>query len=61
MSPAMPEGENSRKAIRWISNRIESEGEERLWTFINEAISRFDLNPFEAQMLIHFYKSTDKS
>ncbi|MBD3377366.1 hypothetical protein GF406_20225 [candidate division KSB1 bacterium] len=61
MPSIMPDGENSRKAVRWISSRIQTEGEKKLWTLINQAITRFDLNPFEAQKLIHFYKSRDES
>ncbi len=61
MSTVMPDGESSRKAIRWISSHLETGGERKLWTLINEAITRFDLNPFEAQKLIRFYKSRDMS
>ena len=53
----MPEGENVRRAIRWISLHLASDPDQGLWELINQATTQFDLNPMQAERMIHFFKS----
>ena len=64
MSHPMPEGEELRHAIKWISQQLQSDAQLKLWPLINEATSKFDLNPRDGEYLIHFYQKNaggDKS
>jgi len=56
MSYPLPQGEELRRAIKWISQRLQEQPELKLWPLINEATTRFDLNPRDAEYLIHFYQ-----
>ena len=56
MPTVLPEGENLRKVLKWISGQVEDNPGTPVNNLINEAILRFDLNPKEAQFLINFYK-----
>ncbi len=65
MTTIMPEGESIRKAVKWISCRIEEYEKEKGKTppyneLINEAILKFDLSPKDAEFLIKFYKESLK-
>ena len=56
-SSIIPEGENLRKAVRWISDQ----GSFSL-KVVEEACVRFDLSPADGEFLIrHFTKGKDSS
>lgn len=55
----MPEGEDLRKAIRWISGQKTAQPEKTLQNFATEAILRFDLSPRDEMLLLNFLKSAD--
>ncbi len=59
-SHLLPEGEELRHAIKWISQQLQDNPDHKLWPLINEATTLFDLNPRDAEYLIHFYQK-DKS
>jgi len=62
MSTIMPQGESMRKAIKWISDQIQTNENSNISNLINEASIRFDLSPNEGSFLINFYKEQqDKS
>jgi len=51
----LPEGEQMRKAVKWISDeRIEHPGT-ALFTLIEKACLKFDLTPKDAEFLMHFF------
>ncbi len=55
----LPEGEQMRKAVRWISaERVENPGT-GLHKLIEQACLKFDLSPKDAEVLFHFF--ADKS
>jgi hypothetical protein len=56
MSFPIPEGEELHRAVKWISQQLQAEPEQKLWPLINEATTKFDLNPRDAEYLIHFYQ-----
>ena len=55
MSTILPEGESLRKAVRWISEQAQENPNEKIYKFVNEAMSRFDLSPKDANFLLNFY------
>jgi hypothetical protein len=52
-----PEGEQVRKAIKWISAELQYGREKKqVGKLVDEACSLFDLSPKEAEELSNFYK-----
>ena len=56
MAGISPEGEKSRRAVRWISVQLQENPKQKLWPLIEAAITRYDLNPSESEMLLQFYR-----
>jgi hypothetical protein len=54
-----PEGEAIRRAIKWISEQLQSGTEANINKLINEAILKFDLSPKDAEFLYRFYLEKD--
>ncbi|NVM57783.1 MAG: hypothetical protein HWN51_06670 [Desulfobacterales bacterium] len=55
-----PEGEDLRKATRWISDERLHNPEARLTSLIEQACVKFDLPPKHAEFLIRFFAEKDK-
>ncbi|NWF52261.1 MAG: hypothetical protein HXY47_04185 [Nitrospirae bacterium] len=51
----MPEGEQLRKAVRWISEERQERKDVNLSKLINEACIKFDLSPTDAEFLLRFF------
>jgi len=51
----LPEGEQLRKAVRWISEMREEIKDANLSTLISEACVKFDLSPADTEFLIRFF------
>jgi len=51
----LPEGEQLRKAVKWISDTRADNPGVSLFKLINEACLRFDLPPKDAEFLMHFF------
>jgi len=51
-----PSGESLRRAVRWISAKLEEDPERALLSLVDEATLRFDLTPVEGEYLIGFYR-----
>ena len=56
MTTIMPEGENIRKAVKWISGELQENPSKSLQKLVNEAVLRFDLSPKDAEFLTSFYR-----
>jgi hypothetical protein len=52
----MPEGENIRKAVKWISSELQENPTKSLQKLVNDAVLRFDLSPKDAEFLTSFYR-----
>jgi uncharacterized protein involved in exopolysaccharide biosynthesis len=57
MPTVHPKGERFRRAIRWISERLKEDPSQSQKSLINEAITKFDLNPVESENLSKFYRN----
>ncbi len=51
----LPEGEQLRKAVRWISAQRTENPEIPLSDLIGNACLRFDLSPKDADLLVRFF------
>ena len=55
MTTIMPEGEDIKRAIKWISARREEAPETPLSKLIEEAVFQFDLSPLDQEFLTGFF------
>jgi hypothetical protein len=56
----LPEGEQLRRAVKWISDeRIDNPGAS-LSALIGQACLKFDLPPKDAEFLVHFFAEQDQ-
>jgi len=58
MSTILPESEALRKAVKWISERVNETPGTSPKKYLSEAINRFDLSPKDADFLINFYRDS---
>jgi hypothetical protein len=56
MATVQPEGENLRKAVKWISEERKYNLEKTLSGLIEKACLKFDLSPMDAEYLLNFLK-----
>jgi len=59
MTGVVPEGENVRKAVQWISDKRQYEGGGPLATLIEEASGRFNLSPKDEEFLFRFFRGKE--
>jgi len=55
MTTAMPEGENVKKAIKWISANIEENKTQSMQQLIEKSVFKFDLSPNETEFLFGLF------
>lgn len=51
----LPEGEQLRKAVRWISEERQTREDANLAKLIDEACVKFDLSPADTDFLFRFF------
>ncbi len=56
MSTLMPQGEDLRKAVKWIAENLESDPAQPRSKLIAEAALRFDLSPLDTEFLTNFFR-----
>ena len=56
MATVQPEGEDLRKAVKWISEERKYNPEAKPSKLIEEACLKFDLSPMDAEYLFNFLK-----
>lgn len=52
----LPDGEDVRRAIKWVSVSLQVNPEQPVQPLVREAIFKFDLSPRDADFLIGFYR-----
>jgi hypothetical protein len=56
MPTIMPQGEDLRKAVKWISEERQSSPPRNLAKLVEEASVKFDLSPADGEFLFKFFK-----
>lgn len=51
----IPEGQNIRKAVQWISDELLQDSTKNKLRLVNEASIKFALTPKESNQLLQFY------
>lgn len=59
MGTIQPEGENLRKAVKWISDERQYGPDKKPSKLIEEACFRFNLSPADAEYLSKFIRESD--
>jgi hypothetical protein len=55
MHDLLPDGEDLRRAVKWVSGSIQDNPGRPAQQLVQEAIFRFDLSPRDAEFLIGFF------
>jgi hypothetical protein len=55
----LPEGEQLRKAIKWVSDKRLDNPEAGLSGLVQEACLKFDLSPKDTEVLFNFFTTRD--
>ena len=56
MHDLLPDGEEIRRAVKWVSGNIQENPDRAVGPLVQEAIFRFDLSPRDAEFLIGFFR-----
>jgi hypothetical protein len=56
MTTIMPQGEDLRKAVKWISEERQDSPQKRLAKLVEEASVKFDLSPADGEFLFRFFQ-----
>jgi hypothetical protein len=60
MTTVQPEGEDLRKAVKWISGERQYNPGQKLAALIEKACLKFDLSPMDAEYLLNLLKQKMK-
>ena len=55
MHDILPEGEELRRAVRWVSGGLQENAGQAVQALVQEAIFKFDLSPKDAEFLLGFF------
>ena len=55
MRNLLPEGEDLRRAVKWVSGNLRQDPGQPVQPLVQQAIFKFDLSPRDAEFLIRFY------
>ena len=55
MHDLLPDGEDLRRAVKWISGNLQDDPDQPVQKLVHEAIFKFDLSPKDADFLIGFH------
>ena len=56
MHDMLPEGEDLRRAVRWVSQGLQDNPGRTIQPLVQEAIFKFDLSPKDAEFLLGFFR-----
>jgi hypothetical protein len=58
MHDLLPDGEDIRRAVKWVSDNLKEDPEQPVQPLVQKAIFKFDLSPRDSDFLINFYSKT---
>jgi hypothetical protein len=59
MTYPLPEGEDLRRAVKWISAGLQEQSGRPIYRLVEEAVFKFDLSPKDGEFLTTFFKEHD--
>jgi hypothetical protein len=60
MHALLPDGEDLRRAVKWISGNLQEYPDRPVQPLVQEAIFKFDLSPRDAEFLIGFFRQREQ-
>jgi hypothetical protein len=60
MHDLLPEGEELRRAVKWVSGNLQESPDQPVRQLVQKAIFKFNLSPKDAEFLIYFYQAIKK-
>lgn len=61
MHDLLPDGEDVRRAVKWVSGNLQENPEEPVQALVQKAIFKFDLSPKDSDFLMRFYSKGQSS
>ena len=61
MHDLLPDGEDLRRAVKWVSSNLQDNPDQPVHPLVQQAIFKFDLSPKDAEFLIGFYRKATKT
>lgn len=61
MHDMLPDGEDLRRAVKWISGNLQENPGQPVAPLLQEAVFKFDLSPKDADFLIDFYSKAKRA
>lgn len=58
MHDLLPDGEDLRRAVRWVSDHLQQDADQPVPPLVREATFKFNLSPKDADFLIGFFKAS---
>ncbi|PLX77475.1 MAG: hypothetical protein C0615_05180 [Desulfuromonas sp.] len=58
MSELIPDGDDLRKAVKWVSGELQSNPEQPLQPLVQKAIFTYDLSPKDGDFLTRFFRES---
>lgn len=59
MHDLLPDGEDVRRAVKWVSGCLQDAPDQPVPPLVQEAIFKFDLSPRDADFLIGFFRQRE--
>jgi len=56
MSIIMPEGDDVRNAIKWVSENLEENAGQPVSKLVEKAVFKYDLSPADSEFLMNFFR-----
>ena len=60
MRELLPDGDDIRRAVKWVSGTIQENPGKPVQPLVQEAIFKFDLSPRDAEFLIMFFSQRNE-
>ena len=60
MHDLLPDGEDLRRAVKWVSGNLQDNPDQPVQPLVREAIFKFDLSPKDGEFLIGFFRPLKK-
>lgn len=60
MHDMLPDGEDIRRAVKWVSGNLQETPGQLLQPLVQQAIFKFDLSPKDAEFLFRFYNHSNE-
>lgn len=56
MRDLLPDGEDLRRAVKWVSDNLKDDPEQPVQRLVKEAIFKFNLSPRDSELLMGLYR-----